>query len=827
MPATPPVPSPLSNSPATPGSSQSKGIVMGSFSDRLKRIRENRSLKKSSPSLKGSTSQIGAVDHTKQAIATDIVTTSSSLTTSISTSPALSTHSTSSSLSYNDLTPSPSTFMQPATILEKSTQVLRSLSSDKTMEMTRETENENQSTTANISDRTVHSVYHENPEQPEAPKSPVPTASVPGRMVPGNEDTSVHEHSPTQVHKTSLVLDFQTEEDDEVPTAPPPPIPDLPPPPDDLQMDVDPEETEDNLETVVESKHKETTVTTKSSFRTTKRKKEWMRKSQELDSIMFDPLPLLVSTKDGQRPETLPEENESSQHTEEETPSLSNDDNVLHGSSESLPSLPDSPPPQLPDGPPPDLPSSFLPEGIDLEGEEGLISETLLIPLGDDEEESKNESTMDIMDDMPAVEVAVEISQSEPLSPSPMPPLDSVPPVESEQFPIAYSGEVKLRKPKRQANGGSPQPSPLYRRSAFDAMISVEPSSSEKREPKLSAEQRRSLALEASRKSNADTSSFLEQWNRETMPPSLIVSPEAEDKHSNSGIPNDENFKTSQESKGDTVGSNSPAVKGVKDIRLLSLQRVGLDRPRSIAGMSDLQINTIQDDESRRSLPPDADVFQAVQKSGSFSSTRDRNLTAVTKNKWKNTHLLAVDANTSLSASTGRLFSDKGSDRNQESGDGKAGKSNSWRALHSSSESLPLFKKSPKRWQETHGVSPLAATVNIAGGANHEEPGSTPQAYDDDSKNASQRNSHQEQSSSSEGNQGSNEDDPSHGVHENSHEYSREVTVPLRRNLKNLRIASVQADSRALDSPRPASLVLDRDILKVCAIDSCMQPLTS
>ena len=815
MPATPPVPSPLSNSPATPGS---KGIVMGSFSERLKKIRENRSLKKSSPSLKGSTVQIGAVDHTKQAIATDFVTTSSSLTTSISTSPALSTHSTSSSLSYNDLTPS--TFMQPATILEKSTQVLRSLSSDKTLEMTRETENENQSITGDISDRTVHSVYHEDLEQRKAPNSPLPTASVPGRMVPDKENTNLHEHTPTQVHKTSLV---QTEEDDEVPTAPPPPIPDLPPPPDDLQMDVDPGGTEENLETVVESKHKETTVTTKSSFRTTKRKKEWMRKSQELDSIMFDPLPLLVSTKDGQRPEPLPEETESSQHTEEETQSLSNNDNVLHGSSESLPSLPDSPPPQLPDGPPPDLPSSFLPEGSDVEGEEGLISETLLIPLGDDGEESKNESTMD-MDDMPAVEVAVEISQSEPLSPSPMPPLDSVPPVESEQFPIAYSDEVKLRKPKRQINGGSPQLSPLYRRSAFDAMISVEPSSSEKREPKLSAEQRRSLALEASRKSNADTSSFLEQWNRETMPPSLIVSPEVEDKHSNSGIPNDE---TSQESKGDTVGSNSPAVKGVKDIRLLSLQRVGQDRPRSIAGMSDLQINTIQDDESRRSLPPDADVFQAVQKSGSFSSTRDRNLTAVTKNKWKNTHLLAVDANTSLSASTGRLFSDKGSDRNQESGDGKAGKSNSWRALHSSSESLPLFKKSPKRWQETHGVSPLAATVNIAGGANHEEPGSTPQAYDDDSKNASQRNSHQEQSSSSEGNQGSNEDDPSHGVQENSHEYSREVTVPLRRNLKNLRIASVQADSRALDSPRPASLVLDRDILKVCAIDSCMQPLTS
>ena len=58
------------------------------------------------------------------------------------------------------------------------------------------------------------------------------------------------------------------------------------------------------------------------------------------------------------------------------------------------------------------------------------------------------------------------------------------------------------------------------------------------------------------------------------------------------------------------------------------------------------------------------------------------------------------------------------------------------------------------------------------------------------------------------------EDDQTPTPVENASEDSLLVKVPLRKKVQNLQLASVMAE-RALDSPRPASLVLDRDILKV------------
>ena len=780
---------------------------MSSFSDRLKKIRENRSLRKGSP-------QIGTADPTKHTVASDLVTTSSSLTTSISTSPALSTHSTSSSLSYNDFTATPSTLMQPRNILEKSTEVLRSISSDRAVELTRGKQKEDLSISGYTSDGSKPSTILEDQGQyksQEEAEREFPSKDILSHPASMSEDTliasettvldqgekNLSEDIPLQLSKHSLTLDLQLEEEDEIPTAPPPPVPDLPPPPDDLPMDVESEEPSHPSDKPKELERKEPMVTTKSSFRTAKRKKDWMRKSEELDSSMFDPLPLLVSTKPGQRPEPVPEEVENSQLDIEEETMSSNEDN-LHGSAESLPSLPDSPPPQLPDGPPPDLPSSFLSDGMEYEPEEGIVSETLLTPLEDDGE-SNNVTTPDI-DDATAVEPIITVSQSEP-SPPALSTSDSALPIDNEQIPTTYSDEVTLRKPKRALNGGSPQTLHLHRRSAFDAMVSVELSTEEKREPKLSPRQRRSLALESSRRSNADTSPLLDKWKHETIPTSIERLDTIEGQ-ANLAILK-ETVK-SESSRG--LGSTASAMpkEEVQDKKLLSVKRVGQDRPRSIAGISDLKLDG---GESRWSLPPDSDVFQTVKKSDSFSTIPDRNLTKVTKSKWKNTDLLTTDAASSLSASTGQLFSNTGGNSNQQRDGGNSEKS-------SSSESLPLFKKSPSRWREGRGVSPLAATVNIAG-VNKEDPGSVTQVSEADSMEIQLPN--QVHSDTPERNSLiPSEDDSPPTTQETSHEYGQEMKVPLRRNVKNLRIAAVQADSRGLDSPRPASLVLDRDILKVC-----------
>ena len=266
-------------------------------------------------------------------------------------------------------------------------------------------------------------------------------------------------------------------------------------------------------------------------------------------------------------------------------------------------------------------------------------------------------------------------------------------------------------------------------------------------------------------------------------------------------------------------------------------------RPKSIAGIDDLQTTSkrASEDESRWSLPPDSENFQSVN----VIPDPAPKLTGETKAKWKNSHLLAADGNPSLSASTGQLFStgrDTSSDGDKNN---IAGKSSSWRTLHSSSESLPHFvglrRKSPSsRQTQPLAVSPLAASVSVASTSSKE--GSVSQLNKGESATAEvNQESSQQISESTERHQESpqqisyaqklgiesraslrkrrslmlSEDDQTSTTPvESSQQDSLLEKVPLRKKVKNLQLASVMAE-RALDSPRPASLVLDRDILKV------------
>ena len=848
----------LSTTPTVTGSRSrpSKGIMI---SERLKKIRENRSTKK---------------DTTKQTSASDL-TASPSSPLSLPTSPTPPTLSASSSPGYSDFTPSVSTSSSSHDKPTSNVQgVAKPSSNSITIDEPTEMSSDTQQSLVEAPVETDTTSAIESMEQQDADKtkllnteeiqstlnsdSAVEGAKPSQELQKDDAGPNLYEHTLSQIGKASSINDIPMEDnvdddDDELPPVPPPPIPDLPPPPDDLPADSDSEEmldTPSQGQAVVDEVVKVTSVTTKSSFRTIRKKEEWTRKSEQLDSVMLDPLPLLISTKasDSRLPDPLPEESESpyktSQLSEEEMESLTNKD-ILNSSSESLPSLPETPPPDLPDAPPPDLPSSFPPDGIEFESdvqEERVVSETLLITsLGDVDEESMATSSLPTSNTGdPATESITELAAFESTSqpvPSPEPtPLPSV----TEQPPTTYSDEVQFRKPKRATNETNSQDVIQRRRSAFDALVAVEPTAEEKKEPKLSAEQRRSLALEASRRSDADTSTLLEQWNAAL--PSVEQDAEKDDDISNlntpKGLEGTEEIKESDEDEKSrktvevTVNTSSSATEEIKSKevqQLLSTEGLSLARPRST---DDLQPNLkhTNDNESRWSLPPGSDVFQSVKviSEGVPPSSPDLKFTRVTSQRWKKSHL-TEDGSPSLSASTGQLFN-KGRDINQNGGEdnSKSAKIISWHTFHSSSESLPPFaglKKSSRGQPQPLSISPLAATVSIASTSGKVEPS----LQDDSTASAEIQGSPQQisyaqklqvQSKATERKRRSlvlSEDDQIPFTVETFQEDNQATKVQLRRNVKNLQLASIEAE-RSLDSPRPASLVLDRDILKVLLV---------
>ncbi len=125
------------------------------------------------------------------------------------------------------------------------------------------------------------------------------------------------------------------DDDDEFPSIPPPPVPALPPP--DI-MDLTPPPSDpaplDNA-TKIEKKPSFKTALAK-RHSSIVQKEVWKQKSDVLEGAMSAPLPLFIQSKPKG---TLQESN-------------------FNDSSESLSSLPDSPPPTLPDSPPPLLPDS-------------------------------------------------------------------------------------------------------------------------------------------------------------------------------------------------------------------------------------------------------------------------------------------------------------------------------------------------------------------------------------------------------------------------------------------------------------------------------------
>lgn len=131
----------------------------------------------------------------------------------------------------------------------------------------------------------------------------------------------------------------------------------------------------------------------------------------------------------------------------------------ISASSESLLGLPECPPPDLPSSPPPDL--ADIIEAI---SETSLILDTAIPPGSDDTRKVIHQE---------------------------------------KTFPARR--EVVQVHPEAQSN--------LWRRSAFDALVAIEPSAEEKKEPSLSLEESRKLALEAARKPNADVRPILQRWS--------------------------------------------------------------------------------------------------------------------------------------------------------------------------------------------------------------------------------------------------------------------------------------------------------------------------
>ena len=131
------------------------------------------------------------------------------------------------------------------------------------------------------------------------------------------------------------------DDDDELPPIPPPPIPDMPPP--------------DMMDLTPPMEHNKR-VKKKPSFKTVLRerhssiaqKEVWKKKSDVLEGAMSGPLPLFIQSKANENGE------------------MAQQGSAFKDSSESLSSVPDSPPPTLPDSPPPLLPDSpppMLPDG--------------------------------------------------------------------------------------------------------------------------------------------------------------------------------------------------------------------------------------------------------------------------------------------------------------------------------------------------------------------------------------------------------------------------------------------------------------------------------
>ena len=419
-----------------------------------------------------------------------------------------------------------------------------------------------------------------------------------------------------------------------------------------------------------------------------RKKEEWKKKHQELDTLMSEPLPLLINTsemskrltqtKTAAMEATIPEHRNVTSTIFESPDSLEapKDDSSFKSSSASLPSLPDCPPPELPTSPPPDL------MDIAAEAEDG----ELLITRG--------------------------------LSSSPMDSEDAEKVRRQDQTTSSASSSGPLHQAASHTEAASRLHSfqPNYneqRISAFDALVATEPDAEERKEPKLSVSDRRSLTLKAARRPDADTQPVLKRWSvqmneyTDTKLPSdlktaLPTKPDSHDKDeetadvipasapSNSASPpsSDPSSEVLQSLASEAPQKTSPRKYGKSTSPI---------RDRSSSETRDTHQTKKHSAAFRQSLPPSSDILQKVKviSEGAVMHSPDIKYTRVAKKRWRKQQL-DLDG-LSGSASTGDVISSPDFELVPETA--------SLRSFGSSSES-----PTPQLSRQTSALSPLVVS---------------------------------------------------------------------------------------------------------------------
>ena len=626
---------------------------------------------------------------------------------------------------------------------------------------------------------------------PESPSTPISLHTSPDPMPSSfHQEKLTVEQKSTKTERSSDSIDslppatheIELESGDDFP--PPPPVPDLPPPPEDIGEEASSQPTE------TYSKK----LTSKVSFRTQRKREEWTRKSAELDSVLSDPLPLLIGGSSNIAKETIegPVFTDELKQTEEAE--------SFKNSSESLPSLPDSPPPAPPDSPPPTLPESLPPDIPTSSSPEMTTSLTVdpptgILPLSSSIDVQNELSPDSVHDESPLLDIHTsptsdsvqppDVSSTLPNVPSPdisptlpdvpppeissilhdgpppdtlpdpsdgpspdilpalpnVPPPDTLPappggpPPDLSTLPISETFEttvpyVKDSQPSpmltvpsrdkgpagvqmRKARSKSTSPGYFQkRRSAFDALVSVEPSAKEKKEPKLSVGEQRSLAMQASRRAGADTTPVLKHW-QVTLTQGGDIRASSTPNIANDGNKlvvnaNDDDVGASASFRSALMGTNWNS--GKEQLNSSSDQV----RLRSSSMVSDLATPSKREsvENVRQSLPPDSELFQKVKvvSQGNPPSSPDLKFTPVSRRKWSSKkgnqkNPKKVTNNVLPSSSTG--------DIPHETGHSPLQQTSSLNSFNSSSESLDTSlkaKKLPKNFQKPRVTSPLAMT---------------------------------------------------------------------------------------------------------------------
>ena len=386
---------------------------------------------------------------------------------------------------------------------------------------------------------------------------------------------------------------------------------------------------------------------TRSQSSTQRKKEEWKKKHQELDTLMSEPLPLLINTSEMNKRLTqaktaafvamegiIPEHRTVISTIFESPDSLDapKDDSSFKSSSASLPSLPDCPPPELPTSPPPDL--------MDIAAEDGEVVVT----------RDLSSSPMDSED-------AEKVRRQDDTSP-----------------PASSSGSLHQIASHTEATSKLHRFQPNYneqRISAFDALVATEPDAEGKREPKLSVSDRRSLALKAARRPDADTQPVLKRWSVHMNESTDTKLPS----DSKTALPTKSHGKNELELETADVMLASPpsnsASPPYSDPSLQSLdsevpkkpspRKYGTStspiRDRSSSEAGDMHQTKKHSAAFRQSLPPSSDVLQKVKviSEGAVMHSPDIKYTRVAKKRWRKQQRDLDDL--SGSASTGDVIS--------------------------------------------------------------------------------------------------------------------------------------------------------------------------